>query len=86
MIGYKVILYGCMIKDNVLIGMGVIVLNGVVIGLNCIVGVNVLIFEGKVILDNFLVVGVFGKVVCMLDDVVVDGILKLVGGYVCNWM
>lgn len=63
-------LYGCIVGDNSLIGINVVVLNNVVIGKNCIIGVNVLILEGKVILDNFLVMGLFGKVVKILDEMV----------------
>lgn len=84
-IGYSVIIYGCIIGDNLLIGMGVMVFNGVKIGNNCFVGVNVLVIEGKEFLDNLLIVGVLVCVICMLEfgDVVWFGFL--VQNYVCNW-
>ena len=37
-IGHNVILHGCTIGDNSLIGMGAIMLNGAKIGRNCLVG------------------------------------------------
>ena len=37
-IGHKVILHGCTIGDNTLIGMGATILNGARIGSNCLIG------------------------------------------------
>jgi len=62
-VGHKVMLHGCTVGDNSLIGIGAIVLNNAKIGSNCIIGANALIPEGKVIPDNSLVMGSPGKVV-----------------------
>ena len=67
-IGHKVMLHGCTIGDNSLIGMGATVLNGAKIGRNCLIGAGALITEGKEIPDGSLVMGVLGKVVRQLDD------------------
>ena len=67
-IGHKVMLHGCTIGDNSLIGMGATVLNGARIGKNCLIGAGALITENKEIPDNSLVMGVPGKVVRSLDD------------------
>ena len=67
-IGHKVMLHGCTIGDNSLIGMGATVLNGAKIGRNCLIGAGALITEGKEIPDGSLVMGVPGKVVRQLDD------------------
>jgi carbonic anhydrase/acetyltransferase-like protein (isoleucine patch superfamily) len=66
-IGHKVMLHGCTIGDNSLIGMGATVLNGAQIGKNCLIGAGALITENKVIPDNSLVMGAPGKVVRELD-------------------
>jgi len=66
-IGHKVMLHGCTIGDNSLIGMGATVLNGAKIGRNCLIGAGALITENKVIPDGSLVMGVPGKVVRALD-------------------
>lgn len=84
-VGHNVILHGCTVQDNSLIGMGSTILNGAVIGSNCIVGANALIAEGKVIPDNSLVVGVPGKVARVLPESVAGSILKSAEGYVANW-
>lgn len=67
-IGHKVMLHGCTIGDNSLIGMGATILNGARIGSNCLIGAGALITEGKEIPDRSLVMGVPGKVVRALDD------------------
>lgn len=62
-IGHNVILHGCTIGDNVVIGMGAIILNGAVIGDNSIVGAGALVTEGKEIPANSLAFGSPSKVV-----------------------
>jgi carbonic anhydrase/acetyltransferase-like protein (isoleucine patch superfamily) len=62
-VGHMVMLHGCEIGDNSLIGIGAVILNGARIGRNCIIGAKSLIPEGKVIPDNSLVMGAPGKVV-----------------------
>lgn len=73
-IGHKVMLHGCTIGDNSLIGMGATVLNGAVIGKNCLIGAGALITEGKTIPDGSLVMGAPGKVVRQLDDAAINGL------------
>jgi len=67
-IGHQVMLHGCTIGDNTLIGIGATVLNGVKIGKNCLIGAHALITEGKVIPDNSMVIGAPGKVVKTLNE------------------
>jgi carbonic anhydrase/acetyltransferase-like protein (isoleucine patch superfamily) len=67
-IGHNVILHGCTIGANSLVGMGAIMLNGAKIGTNCLVGAGALITEGKTFPDNSLIVGAPARVVRTLDD------------------
>jgi carbonic anhydrase/acetyltransferase-like protein (isoleucine patch superfamily) len=67
-IGHKVMLHGCTIDDNTLVGIGAIILNGARIGKNCLVGAGALVTEGKQIPDNSLVMGAPGKVVRQIGD------------------
>ena len=62
-VGHKVMLHGCSIGDNSLIGINAVILNGARIGRFCIIGANALIPEGKEIPDYSLVMGSPGKVV-----------------------
>ncbi|MCL4159932.1 UNVERIFIED_CONTAM: hypothetical protein GTU68_017434 [Idotea baltica] len=73
-IGHKVMLHGCTIEDNSLIGMGATVLNGAIIGKNCLIGAGALITENKVIPDGSLVMGAPGKVVRTLDEKAIQGL------------
>jgi len=57
-VGHLVMLHGCTIGENSLIGIGAIVLNRAVIGKNCLVGAGSTVTEGKVIPDGSLVLGV----------------------------
>lgn len=83
-IGHKVMLHGCTIGDNSLIGMGATVLNGAKIGNNCLIGAGALITEGKDIPDGSLVMGVPGKVVRALDEAAIEGLRKSALGYQAN--
>ena len=65
-VGHLVMLHGCTIGENSLIGIGAIVLNRAVIGRNCLIGAGAMVTEGKVIPDGSLVLGVPGKVVRQL--------------------
>jgi carbonic anhydrase/acetyltransferase-like protein (isoleucine patch superfamily) len=56
-VGHKVMLHGCTIGDNALIGIGSTVLNKAKIGDNCIVGANSLVTEGKAFPDGSLILG-----------------------------
>lgn len=57
-VGHLVMLHGCTIGENSLVGIGAIVLNRAVIGKNCLVGAGAVVTEGKVIPDSSLVLGV----------------------------
>jgi carbonic anhydrase/acetyltransferase-like protein (isoleucine patch superfamily) len=67
-IGHRVVLHGCTIGDNSLVGMGAVLLNGAKIGKNSIVGAGALITEGKAFPDNSLIVGAPARAIRMLDD------------------
>ena len=75
-IGHKVMLHGCEIGENSLIGMGAIVLNGAKIGSNCLIGAGALITENKIIPDRSLVIGAPGKIVRQLTDNEVAALAK----------
>lgn len=73
-VGHKVMLHGCHIGDNSLIGINSVILNNAKIGKNCLIGANALITEGKEIPDNSMVMGAPGKVVKTLTDQQVAGL------------
>jgi gamma-carbonic anhydrase len=62
-VGHNVILHGCTVEDDCLIGMGAILLDGAVIGRGSLVGAGTLITTNKVIPPGSVVLGNPGKVV-----------------------
>ena len=67
-IGHKVMLHGCMVGENSLIGMGATLLNGSKIGNNSLVGAGALVTEGKTFPDNSMIVGVPARVIRTIDE------------------
>ncbi len=61
--GHGVILHACTIADEVLVGMGSVLLDGAVIGEQCIIGARALVPQGARIPPGSLVMGVPGRVV-----------------------
>ncbi len=84
-IGHKVMLHGCEIGDDTLIGINAVILNRAKIGRNCIIGANTLIPEGKEIPDNSLVMGSPGKVVSTVSDKHLFGIKMSALHYIENF-
>ncbi|PWR17415.1 gamma carbonic anhydrase family protein [Micromonospora sicca] len=66
-VGHRAVLHGCTVEDDVLIGMGAIVLNGAVIGRGSIVAAGAVVFGNVVIPPNSLVVGVPARVIRELN-------------------
>ncbi|MBP3853943.1 MAG: GNAT family N-acetyltransferase, partial [Erysipelotrichaceae bacterium] len=62
-IGHAAIVHGATIEDEVLIGMGAVLMNGCHIGSHSIIGANTLIPEGMRVPENSIVVGSPGKVI-----------------------
>ena len=83
-VGHSVILHGCTIEDDSLIGMGATILNGAHIGKNSIIGANSLITEGKQIPQRSLVMGSPGKVVRQVTDEEIKAIHENATRYVQN--
>ena len=62
-VGHRVILHGCIVEDDCLIGMGAILLDNCEIGTGSIIGAGAVIPVGKKIPPGSKVMGVPGKVV-----------------------
>ncbi|MBE2242982.1 MAG: gamma carbonic anhydrase family protein [Burkholderiaceae bacterium] len=73
-VGHLVMLHGCIVGDNTLIGMQAVVLNGAKIGRNCIVGAGALIAAGKEFADGSLIVGSPARVARQLTPEQIAGI------------
>lgn len=67
-IGHNAVVHGCTIEEDVLIGMGAIVLDGAVIGEGSLVGAGALVTMNTVVPPRSLVIGSPAKVARPLTD------------------
>lgn len=67
-VGHRVILHGCIVEEECLIGMGAILLNGVRVGRGSVVGAGAVLVEGMDVPSGSVVLGVPGKVVRAVDE------------------
>ena len=84
-IGHRAILHGCTLGDNVLVGMGAIVLNGARVGNDCLIAAGALIPEGREIPPGSLVIGMPGKVARPLTPEEIERNRGSARHYVKNW-
>ncbi|MCW5701165.1 MAG: gamma carbonic anhydrase family protein [Xanthobacteraceae bacterium] len=62
-VGHNVILHGCTLEDDSLVGMGAIVMNGAKIGRGAVVGAGSVITEGKQFPEYSLIIGSPARVI-----------------------
>ena len=80
-IGHSAIVHGCTVGDNVLIGMGAVVLNGAKIGDNCIVGAGALVTGKMDAPAGSMILGSPAKVVRALTEEEIEGNRQSALGY-----
>jgi carbonic anhydrase/acetyltransferase-like protein (isoleucine patch superfamily) len=73
-VGHQVMLHGCTIGDESLIGIGATVLNRARIGKHCLVGAGSLVTEGKEFPDGSMIMGSPAKVVRQLTPEQIEGL------------
>lgn len=83
-VGHQVMLHGCTIGDESLIGIGAIVLNGAKIGKNCLVGAGALVTEGKEFPDGSMILGSPARVVKSLTPEQIQGLRQSAQHYIDN--
>ena len=67
-IGHNAIIHGCTIEDNVLIGMGAIIMDGAHIKENSVIGAGSLISKNTIVENNSVYVGNPGKYIRETND------------------
>ena len=83
-VGHMVMLHGCTIGDESLIGIGAVVLNGAEIGRNCLVAAGSLVTEGKTFPDGSMIMGSPARVVRQLTPEQIEGLRQSARHYVEN--
>ncbi|HUR51550.1 MAG TPA: gamma carbonic anhydrase family protein [Mycobacteriales bacterium] len=61
-LGHRAVLHGCVVEDDVLVGMGAVVMNGAVLGEGTMVAAGALVPAGTVVPPRSLLVGAPAKV------------------------
>ncbi len=75
-VGHRVILHGCIIEDDVLVGMGAIVMDNARVGSWSIIGAGAVVPAGVVIPPRSLVVGVPGRVVRQVTEAEMEASIR----------
>jgi carbonic anhydrase/acetyltransferase-like protein (isoleucine patch superfamily) len=72
-IGHNAIVHGCVIADNVLVGMGAIVMDNVQVGSNCIIAAGAVVLENTIIEPGCIYAGVPAKKVKNISEELISG-------------
>ena len=72
-IGHHAIVHGCKVEDNVLIGMGAIVMDNAVIGSNSIIAAGAVVLEGTEVPPGCIFAGVPAKKVKDISQELIEG-------------
>ncbi|MEJ7609547.1 MAG: gamma carbonic anhydrase family protein [Ferruginibacter sp.] len=82
-IGHNAIVHGCTLEDNVLVGMGAIVMDNVRVGSNSIVAAGAVVLENTIIEKGCIFAGVPAKKVKMISEKLISGeINRIADNYV----
>ena len=82
-IGHRALIHGCTIHDNVLIGMGAIVMDDAVIESNCLVAAGAVVLEKSHLESGFIYAGVPAKKVKALSpEQFKDSIERIANNYI----
>ena len=81
-VGHRVILHGCTVEDDCLIGMGSVLLNEVRIGRGSVVAAGAVIPEGMTVPSGSLVMGVPGRIVRPVSEALTQRIAETWSHYV----
>ena len=67
-IGHNALVHGCTLMDNVLVGMGAIVMDNVVVHPNSIIGAGAVVLENTIVPEGSIFAGIPAKKVKDADD------------------
>ncbi|MEO8109005.1 MAG: gamma carbonic anhydrase family protein, partial [Ginsengibacter sp.] len=82
-IGHNAIVHGCVIDDNVLVGMGAIVMDNTKVGSNVIIAAGAVVLENTIIEAGSIYAGVPAKKVKSVAQELIDGeINRIANNYV----
>lgn len=80
-IGHRCVIHGCTVEDEVIIGMGAVLLTGSRVRRRCIIGAGAVVREGQEIPEGSIAVGVPAKIVRTVTEKDVERILNNAKSY-----
>lgn len=81
-IGHRALVHGCTVEDNVLIGMGAIVMDHAVVQTNCLVAAGAIVLENTLCESGFIYAGIPARKVKALSEAQIAGMGKTADNYV----
>ena len=81
-VGHNAIVHGCTVHDNVLIGMGAIVMDNAVVQSNCIVAAGAIVLENTICEAGYIYAGIPAKKVKQLSPEQINNLAKTANNYV----
>lgn len=81
-IGHRAIVHGCTVEDNVLIGMGAIVMDKAVVRKNSIIAAGAVVLENSICESGHIYAGVPAKKIKKLSEEQIANMKKTAGNYI----
>ena len=81
-IGHRAIVHGCTIENNVLVGMGAIVMDNAVVHEHCIVAAGAVVLENTVCESGYIYAGVPAKKVKQLTQEQIESLKRTSDNYI----
>jgi carbonic anhydrase/acetyltransferase-like protein (isoleucine patch superfamily) len=81
-VGHNAIVHGCTVHDNVLIGMGAIVMDNAVVESNCIVAAGAIVLENTICEAGHIYAGIPAKKIKPLSPEQITNLAKTAANYI----
>lgn len=81
-VGHRAIVHGCTIEDNVLVGMGAIVMDHAVVKEGCIIAAGAVVLENTICEAGYLYAGIPAKKIKQVSAEQINNMKKTAGNYV----
>jgi carbonic anhydrase/acetyltransferase-like protein (isoleucine patch superfamily) len=79
-IGHNAIVHGCVIDENVLVGMGAIIMDNAHIGSNCIIAAGAVVLENTIVEPGSIYAGIPAKKVKDISQEKINGEINRIAG------
>ena len=81
-VGHNAIVHGCTIEDNVLVGMGSIVMDNAVVQQHCIIAAGAIVLENTICESGYIYAGIPAKKVKQVSEEQITGMARTANNYV----